>query len=191
LLGKTRDDAAGEAFDKVARVLGLPQPGGPSISQAALTGDAKAFSLPIANVAGYDFSFSGLKTAVLRAVQELSHKDYTYPSHKLAKLLNHSQIADISASFQATAVETLVKTSLLAVEEHRPACFLLAGGVAANHLLRQELSRQMPDTRLFFPDIKLCTDNAAMIASLGYFATVSGITSDEPCCLEVDPSLKM
>ena len=169
LLGETLDDAVGEAFDKVARMLGLPYPGGPSITAAALNGNPRAYSLPKAKLKSpYDFSFSGLKTAVLRAIQREVGVDHTFPSHKLPALLNDVQRADFAASFQYTAVKTLVDATKKAVEEFNPASVVIAGGVAANSELRRQLSERLPLPIEYAP-ISLCTDNGAMIAALGYY----------------------
>ena len=169
LLGDTLDDAVGEAFDKVARMLGLPYPGGPSITTAALTGNPKAYSLPKAKLSNpYEFSFSGLKTAVLRDIQREVGVDHTFPSHKLAERLNDAQRADFAASFQYTAVKTLVDATVKAVEEFQPASVVIAGGVAANSELRRQLSERLPLPIEYAP-ISLCTDNGAMIAALGYY----------------------
>ncbi|HET7827399.1 MAG TPA: tRNA (adenosine(37)-N6)-threonylcarbamoyltransferase complex transferase subunit TsaD, partial [Candidatus Saccharimonadales bacterium] len=165
ILGQTRDDAVGEAYDKVARILGLPYPGGPSVGQAAETGNPDSVKLPIAKLDNpYDFSFSGLKTAVLRAAQELSGHDYTFPSYELPKALTDEQKADLAASFQKTAIATLVRAVQKAETEYQPKAVVLAGGVAASQALRQALAKNLR-TPLFCPDLKLCTDNAAMIAT--------------------------
>ena len=121
LLGQTQDDAVGEAFDKVAKIIGLPYPGGPSIAQAALKGSPTEYSLPKAKMKGaYDFSFSGLKTAVLRAVQREVCVDTTFPSSELAGLLNDVQRANFAASFQRTAIETLIDKTEQAFRDHSP-----------------------------------------------------------------------
>ncbi|HSW78804.1 MAG TPA: tRNA (adenosine(37)-N6)-threonylcarbamoyltransferase complex transferase subunit TsaD [Candidatus Babeliales bacterium] len=186
ILGQTRDDAVGEAFDKVAKILGLPYPGGPSIDKEAKKGDGTAVKLPKARLESpYDFSFSGLKTAVLRAAQQLAAKDFTFPSTELPNSLNEAQKADLAASFQATAVDTLADAVLAAEDEFRPKSVLLAGGVAANQQLRHELQKRVK-TPLFCPDIKLCTDNAAMIASTAYYQHQP---ADNPYKLSVIPSL--
>lgn len=173
LLGQTQDDAVGEAFDKVAKILGLPYPGGPSIAEAAIMGDAYAYTFPKARLSGdYDFSFSGLKTAVLRAVQLDVGKDYTFPSHKLSGLLTAKQRHDFAASFQRVAVETLIDKTLLAYKQETPASVVIAGGVAANQELRRQLSATIP-LQIEYAPISLCTDNGAMIASLGYYKAVA------------------
>lgn len=169
LLGETLDDAVGEAFDKVARMLGLPYPGGPAITQIAANGNPTAYALPKAKLKSpYEFSFSGLKTAVLRAIQREVGVDHTFPSHELAGRLNDVQRADFAASFQHTAVKTLVDATVKAVEEFQPASVVIAGGVAANSELRRQLSERLPLPIEYAPT-SLCTDNGAMIAALGYY----------------------
>lgn len=190
LLGQTQDDAVGEAFDKVAKMLGLPYPGGPSIANAAKTGDTYAYDFPKAKLAGdYDFSFSGLKTAVLRRLQAETGVDFTYPSHKLPELVTDRLRHDFAASFQRVACETLVGKTKKAYEEYRPASVVIAGGVAANQELRRQLSAALPLNVEYAP-IQLCTDNAAMIATLGYYRS----RIDQPISpfeLEIRPSLSM
>ena len=169
LLGQTLDDAVGEAYDKVAKILGLPYPGGPSVATAALKGDPGAIKLPYAQLASpYDFSFSGLKTAVLRAAQDLAGKDFTLPSSELPALLNASQKADLAASFQFTAVNTLVRAVQKGAEDFQPKSIALAGGVAANQELRAQLGKAVSPVPIY-PDMKLCTDNAAMFAAVAYY----------------------
>ena len=190
LLGQTQDDAVGEAFDKVAKIIGLPYPGGPSIAQAALKGDPHAYRLPKSKMKGvYDFSFSGLKTAVLRSVQREVDVDTTFASSGLAERLNDVQRADFAASFQHTAIETLVDTAERAFKDHSTASVVIAGGVAANSELRRQLSERLP-LRIEYAPMALCTDNAAMIASLGYFyaQTAPAIL---PGDLRAIPSLSM
>lgn len=190
LLGQTHDDAIGEAFDKVAKIIGLPYPGGPSISKAAETGNPHALSLPKARVGRYDFSFSGLKTAVLRAVQGLCGVDHTFPSFKLAERLNASQKADIAASFQYTAVETVVDKTLDAYDTYRPKSVVIAGGVAANRELRRQLTDRLA-VEIQYTDPKLCTDNGAMVATLGYFMAKKDQPTADPYTLDINPSLSM
>jgi len=169
LLGETLDDAVGEAFDKVARMLGLPYPGGPAIAQAALTGDPKKYAFPKAKLKSpYDFSFSGLKTAVLRAIQREVGVDHTFPSHELPGRLNDAQQADFAASFQHVAVKTLVDATVKSTQEFYPASVVIAGGAAANQELRSQLAERLPIDIEYAP-MSLCTDNAAMIAALGYY----------------------
>jgi len=191
LLGQTTDDAVGEAYDKVAKMLGLGYPGGPSVDKAAQKGNSEAIKLPTVKLDNpYNFSFSGLKTAVLRAAQELAGQDYTFPSSKLPKVLTKVQKADIAASFQATAVKTLLDALKRANWEFQPASVVIVGGVAANRELRQQALKQL-STSVIYPDIKLCTDNAAMIAALGYFQAKGGAKLASPYSLEVEPSLSM
>lgn len=190
LLGQTQDDAVGEAFDKVAKILGLPYPGGPSIAREAERGDVNAYRLPKARLENpYDFSFSGLKTAVLRAVQYAVGKDHTFPSFELPALLDDVQRANFAASFQRVAVDTLVDKTEKAYEAYQPASVVIAGGVAANQELRRCLSERLPLPIEYAP-IQLCTDNAAMIATLGYYHAQYHPPAD-PYSLEVFPSISM
>lgn len=190
LLGETQDDAVGEAFDKVAKILGLPYPGGPSIAEAALSGNPEAYKLPKSRLSGkYDFSFSGLKTAVLRSVQKTVGVDINFPSTQLAAKLTDQQRCDYAASFQKIAVDTLVDKACLAFRDYSPKSIVLAGGVAANKVLREELSKRIL-IKPHYPPINLCTDNAVMVASLGYFYAQKNHTQD-PFTLEVRPSLSM
>lgn len=190
LLGQTQDDAVGEAFDKVAKIIGLPYPGGPSVAKAALHGDAHKYALPKAKLKGvYDFSFSGLKTAVLRAVQREVGVDFTFPSHELPERLDNVTRADFAASFQRVAVETLVDKTERAFKDYSPASVVIAGGVAANQELRRQLRERLP-IEINYAPMQLCTDNAAMIATLGYYQAQSQPPVD-PFELEVMPSLSM
>lgn len=190
LIGRTQDDAVGEAFDKVAKIIGLPYPGGPSIAKAAELGNDQAYQLPKAKLSGeFDFSFSGLKTAVLRAVQREVGVDITFPSFELAARLNHKQRYDFAASFQKVAIDTLVDTTLRAYERYTPRSVVIAGGVAANRLLRDEMAERLPIPIEYAP-MSLCTDNAAMVAALGYFRVQKDSPVD-PRELEVIPSLSM
>ncbi|MBV6623122.1 MAG: tRNA (adenosine(37)-N6)-threonylcarbamoyltransferase complex transferase subunit TsaD [Rivularia sp. (in: Bacteria)] len=159
-LGSTRDDAAGEAFDKVARLLKLGYPGGPVIDQLARTGDASAFKLPEGRVSlpeggyhPYDTSFSGLKTAVLRLIQQLEKKDMEMP------------VADIAASFQNTVARALTKRAINCALDFGLNTITVGGGVAANSALREHLvsAARTHNLRILFPSLKFCTDNAAMI----------------------------
>ncbi len=191
LLGQTHDDAIGEAFDKIAKILGLPYPGGPSVGKKALEGNAHAFQFPKARMAGkYDFSFSGLKTAVLRLAQEQVGKDFTLPSHELPELLNDAQKADIAASFQRVAIETVVDKAILAFEEFQPKSVVIAGGVAASPELRRQLSERLP-LPIAYTDPKLCTDNGAMIATLGCYHAMLERPEADPWSLEIAPNLSM
>jgi N6-L-threonylcarbamoyladenine synthase len=191
LLGQTHDDAIGEAFDKVAKILGLPYPGGPSISKKALEGDPLAYTFPKAKMPGkYDFSFSGIKTAVLRAAQEVVGKDHTFPSFELAGLLTEAQKANIAASFQRIAIETVVDKALKAYEEFNPTSVVIAGGVAASPELRRQMTDRLP-IPIEYTDMKLCTDNGAMIAALGCFTAMHNRPSVNPYKLDIAPNLSM
>ena len=196
-LGRTLDDAAGEAFDKVARLLGLEYPGGPAIQRVAKNGDPASFELPRAlRVGPYDFSFSGLKTAVLRLTQELQREqgvDVESHGQRLADAALDENapelpVADIAASFQAAIVDALVAKTAAAVHQHHAAQVLLAGGVAANELLRSEMSKRV-DVSVRYPPVRFCTDNAAMVAIAGYYRYLSGKRSSFD--LDVVPSLKL
>ena len=175
-LGGTLDDAAGEAFDKVGRLLGLPYPGGPSIQEAARTGTPTAFQLPRARLPGtYDFSFSGLKTAVLRIVHKYQSnaEEKVLPkprvvTSQMPPVMRLLPVANLAASFQYAVVDVLVEKTCLAAEEYKVKAVLLAGGVAANELLRAEMSRRSP-VPVRYPPLELCTDNAAIVASSGFF----------------------
>jgi N6-L-threonylcarbamoyladenine synthase len=189
LLGQTLDDAAGEAFDKVAKVLGLPYPGGPAIGKAALEGDELAFNFPKANLGknSLNFSFSGLKTSVLRHAQQTAGLPITTPSSSVAAHLTEAQVNSIAASFQRVIVETLVDKLVLAAELYKPKSVVIAGGVAASQALRSEASKRLRYDMSYAP-MNLCTDNAAMIASLGYWHAKAGQYAD-PRLLQTDPSL--
>lgn len=191
VLGRTVDDAIGEAFDKVAKMTGLPYPGGPSIAQAAMLGNAHAIELPKARVEGkYDFSFSGLKTAVLRASQGLVGADHTLPSIELPGRLSEAQKNDIAASFQRVAIETVVDKTIMACEEFHPASVVIAGGVASSAELRRQLHERLPIDPTY-TDQRLCTDNGAMIATLGCFKAAYGQPTADPYTLEINPGLRM
>ncbi len=161
-LGATLDDAAGEAFDKVARLLGLGYPGGPAIQNAAEEGVPKAFNFPRAWLEGtWNFSFSGLKTAVLREVKRLNGEGKPLP------------VVDLAASFQSAVVEVLLQKTLMASREFGAKEILVAGGVSANRALR-EAFRAQQEFPVNIPRLSLCTDNAAMIAAAGYFRYALG-----------------
>lgn len=191
LLGQTHDDAIGEAFDKVAKILSLPYPGGPSVGKKALEGDAHAYEFPKAKMPGkYDFSFSGPKTAVLRAAQEAVGEDHSFPSFKLSERLSEAQKANIAASFQRVAIETVVDKTILAYEEYQPKSVVIAGGVAASPELRRQLSERLP-LPIEYTDPKLCTDNGAMIATLGCFHKEKDRPTADPYSLAIKPNLSM
>jgi len=189
LLGATQDDAAGEAFDKVAKMMGLPYPGGPSVSKAALQGDENAYKLPKPRIEGKPlaFSFSGLKTAVLRLLQKEAGGDFTMPSFEIADKLSQKQIHDMAASFQRTACEILADKLELAYSQYQPKTVVIAGGVAANLRLRDEVQSRF-DAKMHYAPMSLCTDNAAMIAAMGYQLALQNKTAD-PDTLEADSNL--
>jgi N6-L-threonylcarbamoyladenine synthase len=185
-LGHTLDDAAGEAFDKVGRLLGLEFPGGPAIERAAQEGNSLTFKLPRAWLKGtYDFSFSGLKTAVLRIVQKYGDKVSSSADSARNRRIAVSQapsvirqlpVPNLAASFQASVIDVLVEKARMAAEEHQVRRIMLAGGVAANRLLRQQMAERS-SLPVLYPPLALCTDNAAMIASAGYFRYRAGYRS--------------
>ena len=171
LLGQTLDDAAGEAFDKVARFLGLGYPGGPAIDRVAREGDASAFSFPRAMLDdGYDFSFSGLKTSVVRTVER-------HPS---------AATPDVAAAFQEAVVDVLVTKAARALSEVGAKGLCLGGGVAANSLLRRRAPESV-DVPTYLPSMAMCTDNAAMVAAAGTFRLAHDGPS--PLSLAADPNL--
>lgn len=191
LLGVTRDDAVGEAFDKVAKIIGLPYPGGPSVEKAGVHGDSNAFKFPKARLdTKYDFSFSGVKTAVLRTAQAEIGEDFTFPSFKIAQKLSETQKNNIAASFQRVAMETLVDKTVLAYTEFQPKSVVIAGGVAASLELRRQLSERIPQA-IEYPDMKLCTDNGAMIATLGCYKAMKDQPTADAYSLAIETSLKM
>lgn len=169
VLGKTRDDAAGEAFDKIARALGLGYPGGPYIQKAATQGNPSAFQFPrtMLEPGSLDFSFSGLKSAVLNTMNTARMKD---------QLLNTN---DLAASFQSAVIDVLVQKALRALENYPIKTFALAGGVAANSLLRESLQKKLAIRGIPFvyPSPIFCTDNGAMIAMAGYYRYLAGNTA--------------
>lgn len=166
ILGRTRDDAAGEAFDKVARAIGLGYPGGPKIDKVSKEGDSDAISFPRAHVedAPYDFSFSGLKSAVLNYINGCRMKGQTFRQ------------ADVAASFQKAVTDVLVENAMRAVEEYHADKFAIAGGVAANSALRQAMKEacEQRNVKLYYPAPVYCTDNAAMIGAAGYYEYQKG-----------------
>ena len=166
ILGRTRDDAAGEAYDKVARAIGLGYPGGPKIDRIAKEGNPDAISFPKAHIEGaeYDFSFSGLKSAVLNYINGCKMKGESYDP------------ADLAASFQKAVVEVLVENSMKAAENFGIYKFAIAGGVASNTALRAAMKQACEERqiRFFHPSPIYCTDNAAMIGAAGYYEFLAG-----------------
>lgn len=191
LLGRTRDDAIGEAFDKVAKIIGLPYPGGPSIAKRALLGDDTKYRLPKAKLdTPYEFSFSGLKTAVLRLAQEIIGEDHTFASKNVAERLSDAQKSDIAASFQRIAIQTVVDKCVLAFKEYKPKSVVIGGGVASSQELRKQLAERLP-VDIAYTDPRLCTDNGAMIASLGCYSALLGQPTADPMTLDIKPNLSM
>ena len=180
ILGETQDDAAGEAFDKAAKILGLPYPGGPLIDKLAKTGDPLKYKFPKPHVAGLDFSFSGLKTAFLYFIQNQVGKNPEFIDNNKA---------DLCASVQKAIVDILLAKIQLASKETGIKDIAIAGGVSANSYLRTHLSQlgEKEGWNLFVPPMKYCTDNAAMIAMAGYFHFKAGNFSD----LSLSPSARM
>lgn len=170
ILGRTRDDAAGEAFDKAARTMGMPYPGGIHLDKAAQCGNDEAFKLPHPHLSGskYDFSFSGLKTAVINIVHNISQKGGEIP------------VADLSASFRKTVVDCLTENFLAAAKDYNADKLVIAGGVSANSLLRSRLADECKKSgyKFYMPEKHLCGDNAAMVGSQGYYEFISGNIAD-------------
>ena len=170
VIGKTRDDAAGEAFDKAARTMGMPYPGGIHLDKIAETGNPSAFKLPHPRVDGapYDFSFSGLKTAVINLIHNASQKGESLP------------VADLSASFRKAVVDSLTGNFLRAAEDLGYTKLVLAGGVSANRLLRRRMTEicTRRDWTCYYPAVSLCGDNAAMIGSQAYYEFLAGHTAN-------------
>ena len=166
IIGRTRDDAAGEAFDKVARAVGLGYPGGPKIDKAAREGNAEAIMFPKARVGDslYDFSFSGVKSAVLNYINGCQMKG-----------LNWNQ-ADVAASFQKAVTDVLVENAMRAIREYKAEKFAIAGGVAANSALRSAMTEACEErnVRFYYPSPVYCTDNAAMIGAAAYYEYLNG-----------------
>jgi N6-L-threonylcarbamoyladenine synthase len=179
VIGRTRDDAAGEAFDKAARMLGLGYPGGPALDRLARTGDARRQPLPQPSLKGLEYSFSGLKTALLYRLRDLG--DSVTPRDR----------ADLAASFERSVVESLLEKLDVALSQSTYAEVVVSGGVAANTLLRKRAAEVVGErARLTMPPPELCTDNAAMIAAAGFFTSLlAGEVAVSPGPVEVDPSL--
>ena len=170
VIGRTRDDAAGEAFDKAARTMGMPYPGGIEMDKVAELGNPDAFKFPrpVVHDAPYDFSFSGLKTAVINLIHNLEQRGEAVPRE------------DICASFRSAVVELLVSNTMKACEDFGVKTLVVAGGVSANSLLRKRLSEESEKRGFMFfkPDKSVCTDNAAMVGSQGYYEYLSGNIAD-------------
>ena len=170
IIGRTRDDAAGEAFDKTARTMGLPYPGGVHMDKLAEDGDPNAFTFPVPKVSGspYDFSFSGLKTAVINTIHNMQQKGLEVPR------------ADMAASVRQSVVNILTDRFLLAARDTGHTKLVLAGGVSANSLLRRRMNEICAEDgyELYYPALSLCGDNAAMIGAQGYYEFLNGTAAD-------------
>ncbi len=217
-LGGTRDDAAGECFDKCARLLGLPYPGGPAIAKSALKGDALRFNLPrpMIDSKDFDFSFSGLKTAVANLLKEREKTAKSQARKNVAQLsaqqnlgisrqlygakqipserpgrasgfLSRDELANLAASIEQAIVDVLVEKTILAAQTYPIDQIIVAGGVAANQKFRQELKHALPDITISIPPPDLCTDNAAMIAAAAFFQK----TSQDPSSIQANPNLSL
>ncbi|MBR5939088.1 tRNA (adenosine(37)-N6)-threonylcarbamoyltransferase complex transferase subunit TsaD [Candidatus Saccharibacteria bacterium] len=186
IVGTTVDDAVGECFDKVAKILGLPYPGGPSIAAAAEGQHTNKYRFPHPKVPGLDFSFSGLKTAVLREVQKTLGLPISHPSYDLKNHLTPEQVADFAASFQKTAIDILAEKMQMAVQKYPEAqSIVVAGGVSAN----RELRKAFPNA--FFPDPSLSGDNGAMVAAAAYYEILSGVKPTDPYSLNIYPRVSI
>ena len=180
LLGQTTDDAAGEAFDKAARVIGIPYPGGPLLDRLAEQGDDQAYHFPRAHVKGkYDYSFSGVKTAVINE------------THRLKQMGQEIRREDFAASFRRAVVDMLVEKAVAAAVDSGAGKLALSGGVAANQLLRREARErgERAGLAVYMPPVSLCTDNAAMIGSAAYYRYLKGELA--PLSLNAQPSLRL
>lgn len=182
ILGETLDDAAGEAYDKVARMLELPYPGGPNLDRLSRHGNPDAFDLPRARTENaLDFSFSGLKTACLRKTEQALADTSDDVSGDISKARDRTR-ADLAASFQKTVVDTLFEKTLACAKQHDLTTITIAGGVSANSALREKFLHFVesnPAYRLFIPRMAFCTDNAAMVAASAFFNPISGDVGDE------------
>lgn len=216
IIGTTRDDAVGECFDKIAKILGLPYPGGPSIANAATTGDPHKYHFPHPHIPDLDFSFSGLKTAVLRQVQKELYLPISFPSHQLADKLTPGQVADFAASFEETACDILIEKLQKALELYPDTTsVVIAGGVSANQRLRQKLLALFPgpqssslnqpklsfanspishskafltnSTPVFFPATKFSGDNAAMVGAACFYEIATKTPPTDPYSLNILP----
>jgi N6-L-threonylcarbamoyladenine synthase len=217
LLGRTRDDAAGEAFDKVAKLLGLPYPGGPEISKLALEGNRDAVDFPrpmMTDRKDLDFSFSGLKTAVSVYLKEIVFNHSTTPAvahlppspsfggrsrrasvdaaglWRAQSSLNNSTTPNICASFEQAVVDVLVEKTRRAVEQFNPKSIIVSGGVSANRLLREQMTERLAPLPVFFPPLEFSGDNAAMIAVAGAWRAARKDFAD-PLNLEADPNMRL
>lgn len=201
IIGKTVDDAAGECFDKVAKLLDLPYPGGPQISQLALTGNTKAihFPRPMLKDDNYNFSFSGLKTSALYWLKDntlAAEKTLPYelPTGIYGQVPNPPTINDFCASFEQAIADVLIGKTIKAVKEYNPKTVILAGGVSANKKLRETLKQHLTDNfsdiKFLYPDLKYCMDNASMIAVAGYYQAQKNHYTDWKE-IKVDPNWEL
>ena len=180
ILGRTIDDAAGEAFDKISRFIGLGYPGGPAVEKAALSGNRNAVDFPRADLGkSYNFSFSGLKTAVMNYVNNEEQRG------------NEININDLAASFQEAVVDSLSSNLIKAVKEYEVESVVLSGGVAANQRLREVIAERLKEYNLdlYYPPLELCTDNAAMIGAVAYYQYLEHDFA--PLSISAEPSLKL
>lgn len=189
LIGRTRDDAAGETFDKIGKLVGFDYPGGAKISQTAVGGNIKAIDLPRPMIKeGYEFSFAGLKTAVLYWLRDNAEKTETSYNFK------NINLSDFCASFEQTIIDVLVTKTLRAVDQYKPQTVILSGGVSANNKLRETLeegiTKIFPNTKLLLPQRKYSMDNGAMIAVAGYFKAVQKDFTDWSK-IDADPNWKV
>lgn len=182
VIGQTTDDAVGEAFDKAAKMLGLPYPGGPLLDKTARSGNPDRFSFPVSSMPGYDYSFSGIKTAILVFLKQQTAQDPGFVQHNMA---------DICASIQKTLIDTLLRKLVLAAKETGIRDIAIAGGVSANSGLRQTLREYAPQYgwEVFIPAFEYCTDNAAMIAMAAHYQYLAGDFTDQ--YVSPDPRLKI
>jgi len=182
IIGQTIDDAAGEAFDKTAKLLGLPYPGGPYLDKLARQGNPTRFTFPVGAMPGYDFSFSGLKTSVLYFLRQQTQQNADFIAENLA---------DLCASIQHTIIQTLLRQLQRAAHDQQLVQIALAGGVAANSGLRAALQDLAAEKgwQVFIPAIEFCTDNAAMVAMTAHFQFEAGDFADQ--LISPDPRLKL